>query len=128
MKAFAERLHVTLLWRFLADCLHLAGSLGGPSPAPPAAAAPASGAAPHREPADSGTWPALSPAAPLEGADDAAEAAAVPLVRLELRDLRVDLPRRSDGSDFLSLAVGAAEVVAPASRAHLAAALPDMDE
>ena len=129
MTAHAQRLHVTLLARFLYDCLHFQGSLlAAPAgSATTAAAPPARAKASPRGPAPRAAG-ATSPARADPAATESGTAPLPVLVRFDLRDSRVDLPRRSDGSDYLSLAVASADVVAPASAAHLAATAPDMEE
>lgn len=132
--AHVERLHVTLLCRFVYDCMHLANVIVPPPTASKPQAAPAS--ALNQVAASTASAAALGVGEGAgTGGPDGVRPGSMPrargggpLVRWEMRDLRLDLPRRSEGCDFLSLAVAAVEVSTPASRAHLAAWAPNMDE
>ena len=131
-----ERLHVTLLYRFLADLLHahdsLSRSLGAAfnppaSPGSPAAGDPGANDGGAAAGASAGT--AGRPAADGRNggsSGDASNSRPPCLVEVHCTNLRVDLPRRSGSSEFLSLAVAAVTVAAPAAPADAEDLMPDM--
>ena len=50
------------------------------------------------------------------------------LIEVAARDLRLDIPRRCDAPDFLTLSVAAAAAVLPASPQRAEAMMPDMEK
>jgi hypothetical protein len=124
-----ERLHATLLYRFLADLLHLHDSVVG-----------------GFDDADAGTSAASmrssAPAAPTSLAEHQ-KCKAMPrplledshhaqpllpcLLEVACTEMRLDVPRCSGSAEFLSLTCASATVLAPATTGYTEDLMPSMD-
>ena len=128
-----ERTHVTLLYRFLADMLHLHdcvtsgfGDAGDATSAhtasvlsPTAAVSPL----PAKHSATMSTpQPSLSPSK-----SQLAQPMLPCLLEVTCTDLRLDVPRCSGSAEFLSLTCANATVLAPAAPAYTEDLMPSMD-
>lgn len=133
MQVRFERLHVTLLCRFLADLLHLHSSITGSlddagdvaaaarSAGPGSAPTTATRAANVEQPAGRSS-PQLGPG----GSCDAAERLPC-LVEIACTDLRLDVPRCSGSSEFVSMACASATAVVPAAAEYTEGLMPNVD-
>lgn len=127
-----ERLHVMLLYRFLADLLHLHGSItsldeGGEAMAAPGAAALGSVAASAARAAAAEQPDGRSSLRPVPGDSHDAAQKLPCLVEVACTDLRLDVPRCSGSSEFLSVACASVTAVAPAAAEYAESLMPSMD-
>ena len=131
MQVRCERLHATLLYRFLADLLHLHDSVV--SGLDEAGASTSAAAA---------TMPSSAPAAPISSAErqkgkilpqpplgdyNHAQPLLPCLLEVACTDIRLDVPRCSDSAEFLSLTCASATVLAPATTDYTEDLMPSMD-
>lgn len=141
-----ERLHVILLCRFIYDCMHLCDSLNDQvtthhdiSHPDASGSAEMLGSSPEGRqgaPAQAAEEPlepvSVTAAQTAEAADlasgDSASSQLQPLIRVVVQDLRLDLPRRTDASDFYSAAIAGASVTTPCSEQHIDDITPSMTE
>jgi hypothetical protein len=126
-----ERLHATLLYRFLADLLHLHDSVvsglddacGGIS----ATAASMRSSAPTAPTSSAERQNGKPLPQPLLGDSHHAQQLALCLLEVACTDLRLDVPRCSGSAEFLSLTCASATVFAPATSDYTEDLMPSMD-
>lgn len=126
-----ERLHATLLYRFLADLLHLHDSVvssvddaGVGTSATAASMRSAAPAAPTSS-AERQSGKALPQL--LQGDSQHAQPLVPCLLEVACTELRLDVPRCSGSAEFLSLTCASATVLAPATSDYTEDLMPSMD-
>ena len=126
-----ERLHATLLYRFLADLLHLhdsvVGGLDDGGAGTPATAASMLSSASAAPPSSAERQRGKAMPQPLLGDSQHAQPLVPCLLEVACTELRLDVPRCSGSAEFLSLTCASATVLAPATSDYTEDLMPSMD-